>query len=292
MSSARLLPELPQELIFYILEFILRENPAKAVNVPLLRVSKSIYKWMLPQFYHTLQFGTREGSPNDVDHKRLLASANPASLLLIRKLKTGNCQYLDISNTFAPFSKLTHLTMWGPQGLRYPEAQAIPTLALEELIIWTQTERTQLLKSFSAECTLARTLRRFGSFDIWSEEDFEYLKVGKNLSHILIYSGSRSFLKFSTSHIRDFLKREHFQFILVVPGFGNRDAGVFETIQQAFQPLNDPRVVAVKNVADDFGLTCIAPHFWEAQSTLWNSAEAAVAQRLSQKTITVLDHLP
>ncbi|KAH8810485.1 hypothetical protein DL96DRAFT_1685535 [Flagelloscypha sp. PMI_526] len=292
MSSAYMLPELPREVIFSILEYVLRENPSKAANVPLLSISKSIHNWMLPQLYHSLQFGTREGSLNDVDRKKLLATADPASLLFIRRLNTGYYHTLDKANTFAPFSKLTHLSMWGPQGLRHPEAQAIPSLALEELIIWTQTERSEFLKAFSAECTLARTLRRFGSFENWPEEDFQCLKVGKNLSHILVYSGIRPFLRFSVKQVKYFLNRDHFLCFLVVPGLGTTNPHTFTTNQETFKPLNDYRVVLVKNIKENFGLTCSAPHFWEAQSTLWGAAEAVVAGQPSLTTITVLDHLP
>jgi hypothetical protein len=206
-----------------------------------------------------------------------LASANPASLLHVRKLKAGNRYDSDAKETFAVFSNLTHLLLWGAHGFDSPSAQAVLNLPLEEFIVWTPTERSELLTLLSTECTVARTLRRFGSYGVWTEDDFRGLNCCRNLSNILFYCGSLSPTVFPIFHVGKILEKENFSCCLVVPGLTSMKEELLLKIMQIFYPLHDRRVVVAKAVKATFGRNCSSPQFWDAQTVLWNAAEVAVA---------------
>ncbi|KAH8810532.1 hypothetical protein DL96DRAFT_1627459 [Flagelloscypha sp. PMI_526] len=294
MTTTNMLPELPPELIFSILEYALDENPIQS-NLPFLLISKSLYSQIIPIIYHSLQFETRNIVHYDGNREKLIADANPASLLLVRKLKVGNGVCTEVDGAFTPFSNLTHLLLWGTHHLRSPDLQDIRNLHLEELIVWTPTERSELLGLLSAGDTLATTLQRFGSYGAWPREDIEGLISCRSLTHIIFYSGFHSPTRFPINPLRYIMETRSFVCCLLVPGFVETEVTqkhVFSVSFKAFGPLHDPRVVIAKTVQNLFVQTNSTPWFWDSQTTLWKAAEAVIAKNSMEQDITVVECLP
>ncbi|KAH8810519.1 hypothetical protein DL96DRAFT_1627414 [Flagelloscypha sp. PMI_526] len=289
MTLTGILPDVPEELILTILEYALSSSPSKA-DIPLLLVSKNIYSCLLPRFCHTLESGPQDPHSFGIDRTLLLTEARPTSLLLVRYLKFGFWQSVQSGKLFQPFSNLSHLALWGAQGVRRPDALGIPSLALEELIIWSPLERKNLFQSTSADSPLSSTLKRFGSYDIWTDEDFEGVEVFSHLTHILVYCDSYC-REFPEAPLRTFMERDGFMCWLVVPGFRSANEEQFAITQRIFRPHNDPRIVLVRVIPEHIHETGATPHFWLDQASLWNAAENQVAINTSYTSITVVEEL-
>ncbi|KAH8810524.1 hypothetical protein DL96DRAFT_542862 [Flagelloscypha sp. PMI_526] len=277
--------DIPLELLISIAEYALGDNPGK-IDLPLLLISKGVYHELLPKFYHTIESGSKGTNRFGVDRAKLL-SANPASLLHVRYLKLGYCDMLENDYQFMPFANLTHLALWGIQGIGYPDAQGIPFLPLEELVMWSTVERDDILRSLTVDCTLSQTLKRFASYDVWSDQEFEGLQLCHNLTHILVfYSGD-----FEGGHVRAFLRKEGFLCWLVLPARKDATEDDFAIAQWTFHVYGDPRIVIVKNAPEYLYSSNATPHFWKNQSTLWEAAERQSSLNSLSKSTTVVDEL-
>ncbi|KAH8810539.1 hypothetical protein DL96DRAFT_1716776 [Flagelloscypha sp. PMI_526] len=280
------MPDIPQELILLIIRYALSDSPSKT-DIPLLLLSKDLHALILPIFYHTIESGAEGSSPSvGIDRTALFTLANPASLLHVRRLNFCRPKSKPHASQFRAFANLTHLALWDDLGIRYPDAQGIPTLPLEELITWSMAERPELLRSITPECTLTQTLRRFGSYSNWTNEEFEKLQLCQNLSHILVFE----YKEYPQAHVRGFLGRENFQCWLVLPEYGVANEEVKNFLKERFSPYQDPRIVVGKHGPDClfFGGRSY-PYFWDDIGTLWNTAETHITVNSNPKAITVMD---
>ncbi|KAH8810537.1 hypothetical protein DL96DRAFT_1716774 [Flagelloscypha sp. PMI_526] len=274
MNLGSSLPHIPEELLAVIITHNLDESPRKS-DIQFLLLSRGIYQYPRTKFYYSLQFR----NPDDGDRIEKLLSLTPSTLQLIRMLKIeGWHDHPTIF--FAPFSSLTHLALCGSHGVRYPEAQDIPTLPLEELVVRCAVR--ELLDSLTDECTLSRTLKRFGVYAIWYSDYFEGLQACRNLTHLFVLY----WRDLDEDPIQAFLRREGLRCFIVTPRFQMDLNSEFHSLQRAFQVYSDPRIVLVKGVTE-CDKVC---QFWEHQSALWNLAETEIALNSGAKTVTIIDY--
>ncbi|KAH8810515.1 hypothetical protein DL96DRAFT_1627406 [Flagelloscypha sp. PMI_526] len=280
--------ELPDDVLFAILDLALAGLPSKS-NLSLLLISKRTYDWALNKFYHTLELSPDGFAAASVDRTRLLSSASPSSLQLVRRMKCGYWAHSPFP--FATFCNLTHLCLWAGQSLQAPTAGGIPELGLEELIVWSPMDRTALLGSLLFDSRLCQTLKRFGAYDTqaWSDEDLARLDQFRNLTHVLAcYDGVPQFSKAPLSKNID---RDGFQCWLFVPAFNPPSLEDFEVGVRYYESIRDSRLVISKAVPHYMPDTNPAPHFWDDQEELWRSAKRANAENPHLKSITSVKDL-
>ncbi|KAH8810522.1 hypothetical protein DL96DRAFT_542754 [Flagelloscypha sp. PMI_526] len=284
--------DIPAEIIFHVLEYAFIETSPRAQAIPLLLVSKSFYNYIIPKLYHTLRVEPQGTNSYNVKLSKLLDSVNPSSLLHVRRLLSMHWKAESHERSFSPFANLTHLFLMSIQAVLGPDALGIPNLPLEELIISNSVDRKRLLLSLSPDSTLCQTLRKFSSYDLWTEEeDFKGLILCRNLSHILLWSRNQSLFYFPTPPVLSFLRRDGFICWLIIPAPGSNQPQMFDTAQEVFQPLNDRRIVLAKEFIELSRSTFVPTDLWEGQFDLWNAATAAIAQNEDPEVITVVDRM-
>ncbi|KAH8810487.1 hypothetical protein DL96DRAFT_1627324 [Flagelloscypha sp. PMI_526] len=165
-SVAVVVDPLPIELVFHILDYALKIHPAPSSKLKFLLLSRPIYDWMLPRLYNTLDLKpallTPRPSPLPSDRTLLHSSTPRSSLLYTRRLISRLCA---VPFPFAPFSNLSHLSLWGRHHLHNEthgpsQAREIVMLPLEELVVWESTDNEALLKCLSDKSTIWKTLER------------------------------------------------------------------------------------------------------------------------------------
>ncbi|KAH8810520.1 hypothetical protein DL96DRAFT_1821566 [Flagelloscypha sp. PMI_526] len=279
--------DVPAELVLPILEYALSEMPCQS-DLRFLLLSKDIYVFLLPKFYHTLEFGAQNSNGFYVDRQLFLRAAKPSSLLLIRRLAVGNRHVRQLRRTFWPFSNLTHLALWNRQGVRYPDAQGIPDLPLEELFMWNAFDRRELFRSLSPHSVLSSTLRRLGTYEFWQHSDFRRLEICQNLTHLLT-TGHGYCCNIQPSDCFSLMKRDGLVCWIIIPAVNTVTEKQFTKSTEAFWSLCDPRVVLVKTTFNFQWGNGFTSRYWDQVSALWHAAETAILS--DSTTITLIDQL-
>ncbi|KAH8810529.1 hypothetical protein DL96DRAFT_542954 [Flagelloscypha sp. PMI_526] len=285
MNSTVSLHHIPPELVVSILEYYILEITSKSQFIPLLLVSKTIYNCIIPKVYHALTLVSRKSRPPHIDCTKLFANANPSNFLYVRRLASVNGHTGSNVNSFAPFTNLTHLFLAGTLSIWNPEALGIPNLPLEELIMWNVRDRQSLFKTLSPKSRLSFTLRKFGTYEIWTEEDFAGLEACTHLTHLMVHKISG----ISAPVLQKFMRRPYLLCWLLIPGQTEIDQ--FSKTYKILEPLSDPRIVVVKVEGSTAAQVNSAMYFWNRQSTMWEAAETSISQNSNPNAITVLDIL-
>ncbi|KAH8798496.1 hypothetical protein DL96DRAFT_1824716 [Flagelloscypha sp. PMI_526] len=282
---------LPEELLFRIFALSIRGGYPQTM-VGLLRLSKSIYYWVLPQLYHTLYLcgeGGEDPLNGSISRKRLIRKANPKNVSsFVRRLR---CDSYIWSFSFEPFTSLTHLALWEIQDLSVKDAKTIVQLSLEELIIRHWSDRRAFGEAIRSNSPLCVSLRRYGSLDPhWSIEVSSW-SYFPNLTHFLILHSETAELPLP--YIHGLLDRGGLKCMLLVLPWALRDDDAFNMTKEALEAAQDRRIVVFQSCPRHLALYPdeeAEPPFWPRHEKMWRLAEEMIEANTDSEKITVGDY--
>ncbi|KAH8834761.1 hypothetical protein DL96DRAFT_1571623, partial [Flagelloscypha sp. PMI_526] len=273
---------LPEELLFRIFTLSIEDGYPQTIS-PLLFLSKSIYYWVLPQLYHTLDLRGEDAPKGGVHRKRLIKLSNPTHLSsLVRRVKCGSGVW---SFSFAPFTSLTHLALCKRLGLKIWDAETIVQLSLEELIIENWADRICFRRAVKSDSPLCASLRRYGLSDPrWSIEASTWGHF-LNLTHFLIlYNGTNVV---DPSYLQVLLSKGGFKCILYVLPWTDRDHPAFKLVEEGVDIIRDRRIAVLRDGPPHLDWNSeIKPPFWPMHENMWRQAEEMIEQNPNPEKFT------
>ncbi|KAH8810468.1 hypothetical protein DL96DRAFT_1821527 [Flagelloscypha sp. PMI_526] len=278
--------DLPEELRFYIFEFLLEHSQASS-TVHLLRVSRRVYQWALPKFYHSVKITSVDDALlHSVKPTRLIEHARLESLLLIEELQCGT---LNTPFPFTPFKNLKRLALWGPSLFDSDQIRSLLYLSLDELYISDAGDHCALRDCKWIHGTpLQKSLRKITTRYYSGTKminSFPYL------THILSGSTVDNLGPHAADILPLLLERKSIECWAFYPGWYINWQSVLGPVGYPNDltpwPERDHRLVCIKH-----RLSYLHPHttdpdidFWEEQGHMWRNAEKAVAENYRFKII-------
>ncbi|KAH8810474.1 hypothetical protein DL96DRAFT_1821530 [Flagelloscypha sp. PMI_526] len=272
---------LPEELIFYIFTLLL-EDPCPISSVHLLLVSRRIYNWALPKFYHSLNLASMDDTcPKDgIQRASLIEQAPSTSLLLIKNLQ---CGALHEGYSFSPFKNLKRLSLWGRSLFRVPLTYTLMNLCLEELFVANRYDLSMLAGAI--ECwqipsamPLRKSLRKLGSRCCLGQKVIDAFPY---ITHVVMECNVETLKEEAQELVFSLLAREQIRCCVLysgvyAPRLSKKDVHPNEVPLR----LQDHRLVCVRsrmrhlqNLPAGSGF-----EFWGEQARMWKEAEKAVCE--------------
>ncbi|KAH8810375.1 hypothetical protein DL96DRAFT_1626978 [Flagelloscypha sp. PMI_526] len=294
-GSAPTMDPLPLEILFTILDIAFQSNSLHSGRLRFLLLSRAVYRWVLPRFYHTLDLDVQNNHAppsHSVDRVMLLARAPPSSFLFTRRIISR------MSNTpfdFALFSQLTHLSLWGrnyldvdPHGLR--AAHEILSLPLGELFVWDEIDNNFLIRGLTIDVTIYRTLQRYGCHSRNSHDrpDKGWLKCPNLVQVLILFADMNWFMEIAASGVT-LPSSPKFRSWVISP-FASIGSPPLQYQNALGRVAKDRRIVVLRYHPPH--LFQYPQSFWENQSDMWKIALREVEKNENVKQMTVIEKLP
>ncbi|KAH8823896.1 hypothetical protein DL96DRAFT_1615799 [Flagelloscypha sp. PMI_526] len=286
-------PVLPIEIVHIIIEFAFRSDPKDSQRLKFLLLSRSIYNWIFPLLYHSLdlksslEFGS---SSWFVDRSILVSAAQPSSLLHTRYLISRNWEQ---PFSFAPFSNLSHLVFWGGSMLDddsegHCQAYEIVMLPLEELFVWRQTDSKILVKHITKETSIWTTIQRLGFFTRkYATGPQEGWMECPNLVQVFVLCASLTTFVQRLGPTIVLPSSPRFRSFILAPLLTIQLFQV-QTLRDALDHVvKDRRIVVLYHVPAHMGNH--RTKFWVNQGNMWRFLHSQVEKDFKIKEITVLE---
>ncbi|KAH8810404.1 hypothetical protein DL96DRAFT_1821476 [Flagelloscypha sp. PMI_526] len=269
---------LPPEIILVILDLSLPPNPTYNAMLQLSLLSRKVYHLMLPRLYSSLDLEMPlSPSAHSINRTLLLASAQPSSLVYTRHIISRPSS---LPFTFSPFSRLSHLALWGHNCLSVGatgrlQAQEIVTLPLEELSVWEEIDNSILLGNLTRDVQIWRTLRRFAcAANTIGSRPYEGWLTCPNLVQILLFFENHQwFLECAASGIT-LSSSPKFQCFVISPFSTIPSLPPLTAVNTLRHLIQDRKVVLLRNYPTHM---FIHPRsFWKNNSDMWKVLMGAV----------------